>query len=289
MKKIFFIFYFVVSLGFLVVPVFSQAASVAWYKVNDDTVALILDTEGQKINTIEGELGISTDLKIKNISDANSLINFWIEKPVIKGGLITFAGIVPGGYQGQGIILSLKLDNSNLNTKNFNNQVWVKSFSALLNDGSGQSAKVKINGLLSDPNITKQLEEVSNNLSYPEIFLPQIVKSSSLPSEDYYLVFGTQDKSSGLAYYAVYESAWPVFNIAKNNQSLAWIKTDSPYKLKKQNLRGYIYVKAVNHNGNVRIMRLSPQFSLGWLYEHWFISLIIIIAICLGFTFIRRV
>jgi len=280
--------YFLILLLIIFTPLISHSATLTWYLVDSQTAVLVLDTESEKINTVQAELS-GPALVVKKISDANSLINFWIQEPKIprdpvsgsletgsRGTTLTFAGIIPSGYQGEGVVLTIIGDNFSLGKLN---SLSLLNSNILRNDGEGSAVKVKLKQAVAGaPTIWVKS---SNQTSAPEIFEPQIMKSKTLPTDNYYLTFGTQDKNSGVAYYAVYESIWPILNIAKQNLNLAWIKTTSPYELKNQTLRHYIYVKAVNQNGGVRIMRLSPQFSIGWLYEHWLISLIMIVVICL--------
>ncbi|MFA5023314.1 MAG: hypothetical protein WC385_00645 [Candidatus Paceibacterota bacterium] len=276
MKK----YFLILSLSlFWLIPVFSvQAATINWQLADNKTVLLIINTKGEKINTIEGEIVFDANrLKLKSVSDANSIINLWISRPQAKQNKVSFAGIISNGYSGQGLVLALTFSSdTDLIAKDFNNLIRLSSLNVLLNDGSGRQARVAIGGLLNKAETGPKFNLANRQtISAPENFRPQIIKSEILPTGDYYLVFGTQDKTTGLAYYAVYESYWPVINIAKNNKNLLWTKTESPYLLKNQNLRNYIYVKAVNFAGGVRIVKLSPQFSLASLCEHWPLSSII--------------
>jgi len=275
--------YFLILLVTLFIPLFSQSATLTWYLIDGQTATLVLNTEDEKVNTVQAEL-TSRALTIKKISDANSAINFWIQEPKWEKGKLSFAGLIPSGYQGEGVILTIKGDR--LSPEQLNSLMLVNS-NILKNDGAGSAVKVKLTKTVTG--LPKTWAGLSTQIFAPEPFTPQIVKSATLPTANYYLTFATQDKNSGLAYYAVYESAWPILNLASKNQQIAWVKTNSPYELKNQDQQHYIYVKAVNQNGGVRIARLSPQFSLGWLYEHWLISLIIIGVICLGLILIRRV
>jgi len=264
---------------FLAWPILSYSATVGWYAVDDKTMALVLDTEGQSLNTLSGEIDVSkTDFK--NISDANSLVNFWLEEPKESQGKIIFSGIIPGGFLGEGVILTL-----NFSEKTAINSLKINKLTAFLNDGQGQEAKVLIKNQIAISDNLKNIFVEKKNVVAPEKFEPQVVRDSNFPTNDYYLVFGTQDKGSGLAYYAVYESRWPV-NVVKKNSRLDWVRADSPFLLKDQHLKSLIYVKAVNQNGGVRIVKLSPQFSLVWWYEHWLFSFIIMVITIVFFRYI---
>src|SRR4051812_47162087 len=63
-------------------------------------VALVLDTQGQDINTIEGTIKIAPDLESPaDIIDSNSIVNYWVKEPK-AGREINFAGAIPGGFSG---------------------------------------------------------------------------------------------------------------------------------------------------------------------------------------------
>ena len=64
-------------------------------------INILIDTENQEINTVSATLTFSSNnIVLEDVSDARSLVNFWIEKPSISKNTIRFAGIVPGGYNG---------------------------------------------------------------------------------------------------------------------------------------------------------------------------------------------
>jgi len=96
------------------------------------------------------------------------------------------------------------------------------------------------------------------------------------------LVFATQDKGSGIDGYAIHESPRIKTRISTNEL----MEDESPYLLKDQNLRSYIYVKAVDKAGNERIAMLEPRYPFKWYerWENWFIILIGFFIIC---TFVR--
>jgi len=94
----------------------------------------------------------------------------------------------------------------------------------------------------------------------------------------YFLVFATQDKKSGIAHYEVQE------NRRQKIESRKWIETESPYILKDQELRSYIFVKAVDKAGNERIAVVEPRYPIKW-YEMYEIWGIIIVMIFIGYIF----
>src|SRR3989344_873954 len=77
-------------------------------------INLVLDTEDEEINAVEGKIVFQADLlELKEIRDGNSIINFWIDpvRNCVSNGVerpdsICFSGIIPGGYLGEGFIFS---------------------------------------------------------------------------------------------------------------------------------------------------------------------------------------
>jgi len=254
-------------------------------------VDLILNTESKEINAIEGNIVFPLDLlELKEIRDGNSIINFWVDKPQMdanintnKGG-IRFSGITPSGYLGErGLILLMVFTAK----KEGRAIVQITGGKTLLNDGKGTAANLTTSSLslavisesISVPSRITALPDTEP----PEIFKPEIAKDAELFNGKYFLVFATQDKGSGVAAYAIHEST----RIKKLIDTKSWAEAESPYVLKDQELRSYIYVKAVDKAGNERIALLEPRYPMKWYenYENW---IIIIIAIAIAVALFWR-
>ena len=99
------------------------------------------------------------------------------------------------------------------------------------------------------------------------------------------LIFTTQDKGSGIEYYAVQERSREVID------EKAWQRTVSPYVLADQNLKKYIYVKAVDKKGNERIALIRPT-STSWYtnYSLWSILIsIMLVGIWIFFRLRKKI
>jgi len=257
-------------------------------------VDLLLNTENKSINAVEGKVIFPSEiLELKEIKSGNSIINFWVNKPKIKqNGQVIFSGITPGGYKGKsGLLFSLIFlaKNQGQGTLEVNNA------RTLLNDGKGTEAPLSIfsyqfnisqevENQTPPPNINGNL--ILNNLpdtEPPEAFVPKIARNPSIFGNKWFLIFETQDKGSGIDHYEVKEVRHPSFGIFSN-----WVQAGSPYMpsaspllLKDQELRSYIFVKALDKAGNEKIAMLSPKNSLPWYenYDNWLILIIIIVII----------
>ncbi|MCX7589878.1 MAG: cohesin domain-containing protein [Patescibacteria group bacterium] len=281
-----------------------------FYEINVDQefkVDIYLNSENESINAFSGEIVYPADLiELKNILDGNSIINYWVDKPVnlpiyfdnvlTNKNKIYFSGITPGGFNGRsGLLLSLifKAKNSGSGFISFQNSKF------LLNDGQGTEILVKTNDfkfniLSSGTKIidSNQVVLPIDNMP-PEDFKPEVLQNPEMFDGKYFLVFQTQDKGRGIDHYEVLEwkNKFSIFDIFKkiiwpqkyNLNSKSWTKTDSPYVLLDQKLQSNIYVKAVDKAGNEKIVFLSAQNQIKWYenYENWIIIIIVLIIIIL--------
>ena len=232
-------------------------------------VNVILNTEGEELNALEGNVIFPNNLAtLKEIRDGNSIISFWIERPkMINEDKIEFSGIIPGGYQGTNGFLFSAIFTAKTEGKGI---IELQNTRVLKNDGIGTPANVKIS------NFQFNIKDVGRPYTSPEIrdaeppetFRPEIAKDAELFNGKYFLVFATQDKGSGIAGYAIHENT----RIRTRIDTKEWITAEGPYVLQDQNLRSYVYVKAVDKAGNERIIMAPPQYPLKW-YENGRIGL----------------
>lgn len=284
-------------------------------------VDLFLNTEGENINALEGKILFPADfLELKEINDGGSIVSFWVEKPKTLNNTntlnnanenitrnnanmnttlkntndfthentlkekkeVVFAGIVPGGFSGEkGFIFSLVFKTK----KEGQAFIEISDSKVLLNDGLGTETKLKTENLLINinPNISVPEYIAPSDKEPPEDFKPEIVSDPNIFEGKYSLIFETKDKGLGVDKYFIYENTRKRTRIDTNE----WVIAESPYLLKDQKLRSYIYVKAVDKAGNERIVYLNPKYPLKW-YEKWDIWSIIILLIVIGYVVIRR-
>jgi hypothetical protein len=249
---------------------------------NKFKVDLILSSEvGEIINAIEGVVNFDSNLiKLEEIRDGNSVINFWVEKPRSSDNQVVFSGIIPGGYHGlPGPVFSLVFTTVNLGS----GQISLDDLRVLLHDGLGSEVgsdkliKSNFNFLVTSNDSLPfvPVEEIEDPFS-PENFIPVISQDVNIFDNKFILIFSTQDKGSGVDYYLVKESPSFVFSFLYK-----WEKTESPYVLKDQNLSSYIYVKAVDKNGNKRLAFLTPENKLIFYksYDFWFVIFVSLIIL----------
>ncbi len=240
-------------------------------------VNVFLNTEKGDINAIEGNIIFPEDLlELKEIRIANSIISLWIEKPNNDfNDNIVFSGIIPGGYQEEkGLVLSLMF----LSKKNGQGVIEIKKAKTLLNDGLGTEDSLLI--FPYDFIILKTMNDVMVpqpiDKEPPEIFLPEISQEETLFDGKSFIVFVTQDKFSDVDHYEIKEVRQIIFEMFTK-----WVPVESPYVLSDQELRSFVFVKAIDKFGNERIVRTNPQNPLKWYedYGYWIIIILLIYII----------
>lgn len=243
-------------------------------------VEMVLDSENEKINAVSGALVFSEEnLALKAVEDGGSIINFWVDRPMItEGGSTIFSGITPGGYQGnKGSLLSFVFEA----IKPGSAQISLNKGQVLLNDGAGSEAKLKISNtkIRIIENSENQPAEIYRPADAvpPQDFVVQIVRDGEVAENKWVAVFASQDKETGIAYYQAQE--------AKENKinEQNWQIAESPLVLQDQSRSSYIFVKAVDRNGNIKISTVAPQ--AGFKYERKIIyGILIIIGALILFT-----
>ena len=263
----------------VLVPRLTHAAGIFFepeknYGVKDQFKINVFLTSEESVNAVEGKISFPADLlELARAEDSNSIINLWLERPGIeKTGEVSFSGITPGGYKGGkvlifSLIFLVKQEGSGV--------FEIHDARVLRNDGQGTEAplqKFDSQFIVSKKTqtIPVPISEVKDN-NAPELFTPEIAENSALFDGKKFIAFTAQDKGTGIDHYEIKESRYSIASIFQK-----WISAKSPYILTDQELRSYIFVKAVDMSGNERIVALQPRNPVAWYgnYENWFIIVI---------------
>ena len=235
----------------------------------DFSVVVSIDA-GKSINAIQAVLYIPQELVPIDISEGNSIINFWVEKPNFDEAtrLLTFSGIIPGGFQGEKApLLIVKFKTAKQEGKAilvFNKQ----KTKVYLHTPEGVEDFLELESLTLP--IARGKENIGVEIidsDPPEDFRPEISRDQNIFENRWFLVFATQDKGLGIARYEVCEGN-------KRKCALA----ESPYLLENQKLNKNIFVKAVDKNGNERIAIIPAQKARAW-YKNYAILAILMLAV----------
>lgn len=266
-------------------------------------VDVYLNTQNEEINALEGKIIFPKDkIDLQEIKAVGSVINLWFDRPRVEtlkdtnvntnkhesiGGdsclysckFVSFGGIIPGGYnENKGLILSLvfrAIDNGQV-------KFSFKDLKISLNDGLGTETKIyfypfSFQIASSGLNVVAGRPVVSDKIP-PEEFFPSLGRDASIFENKWFVAFVAEDKQSGISHYKIAEKR----SIQQENDfnDLLWESAVSPYVLKDQKLKSFIYVKAVDNDGNSRIIAIPPTNAWSW-YEKPLFWIIMIIGVFL--------
>ena len=243
-----------------------------------------VDNEDTCVNAAEVSLRYPTELlKAIDVSRGKSIFTLWPEAPVVdkEQGVITFMGGIPAGYCGRTegdpglsnilaqIVFTIPAEIKTQTSARAAEVRFDAHSRVLLNDGLGTEAETTLRAakLTIHPDIrtpkNEWLEILRSDEVSPERFSIGLEQNRNLFGGEYFIVFSTTDKQSGLDFYEVRESDQERTQFKVDSPYKArWIPAESPYPLEDQNLRSLIRVRAVDKAGNERIEELVPDISL---------------------------
>lgn len=249
-------------------------------------VALSLNTEDQSINTLEGTLAIPANIKVVRLTEGSSIIPFWLTHPELDSSRLVFSGIIPGGFEGRkGKILTVTVETLSPGAGKF-----VFSGSTLLNDGKGTSAQTKSATLSLAVTRTKSNRllavDPAGDHEPPESFTPVIARDPAMFDGDPFLSFVTVDKFSGLKEYEVVVT--PAFLFAPKPPQNGWQRAESPLRMSRGALSHFIFVKAIDNNGNERLAMLPPEEGIYKYKTFLFWGILIVLTAIALYVIARR-
>jgi hypothetical protein len=262
------------SLVTLTSPVFAAEIRLDAHKVEitpgEQFSVDVIVHSSESLNAIEGNLVFPEDkLKVKEIYDGNSVVNFWVEKPRVEtSNTIVFSGITPGGFTGaNNTIFRVIFEAKNTGVAS----IMFYGVKILQNDGLGTQAMLvtRDTAVSIKPGDDSVYKETLVDTEAPEDFNITIESDPNIFEGKHFIVFDTQDKSSGIARYEVREGRWGWFTLA-----------ESPYLLKHQSLDKKIFVKAIDKSNNERVSVLPPKTQAPWwkIYGKFGIIIFVIVS-----------
>lgn len=248
-------------------------------------VAALNITAEESVNTLSVAIPIPEAFTILDVSTGNSVVPIFIEKPTYdeQTRMLTFSGIVPGGFQGKGgrvVTIFMRANPEKMaEVKEVTFQVSARGTKVYLNLPEPREDSLIL------PRQTLPVVQGKENIKIdipdyetPESFVPELANDPLLGEGHPVVVFTTTDKQSGVAYYEVAESLHK-----EDFDNLRWERAESPHALRNTRADGYVYVKAVDRKGNYRIETVEPLHSLSM--KERTIPGIIIVFICLFLAF----
>lgn len=256
--------------------------------VGTDTAFLVgVDLDAtQPVNVVSLALHFSPGLAPVNVSDGNSILSFWVDKPTFdeQSHTLTFSGLVPAGYSGTKarlVLLSVKASQTGVGTISVDGASHVYLNGAAAQEDTLVSAPLVLN-------VTPMKHNLSNILSdttAPESFTPVVAwMPSGTGREAWALLFATEDKGSGIDHFEVRETdahlPW---------WGSGWHTAVSPYVLEDQSRQSRIEVRVTDKDGNMRETALgAAENSTRMRILSIALGIVGILGIVLGVRLLKR-
>lgn len=250
-------------------------------------VPVRINTQDECVNTVSVAISYNPEeLSVQEVSTGDSVISLWTKTPTIErnekgeSGRVVFEGGIPGGFCGRvigdpgqtNILVKLVvsgIEQIGSSATTTTSQIVVDASSKVyLHDGKGTQASTTMLGLnvtFSQSTSTPEnlwLTDVKADTISPELFEITLVQGPSVGNSKHFIVFNTTDKQSGVDHYEVLETDPDRFGfLTWVPRESYWVPATSPYILRDQNLLSKIMVKAVDKNGNERVVVYTPEMS----------------------------
>ncbi|MCX6737598.1 MAG: hypothetical protein NTX26_02615, partial [Candidatus Parcubacteria bacterium] len=258
-------------------------------------VDLILDTQGEDINVLEASLSYPLEsFTLKDVLTGDSVINFWIKPPGLQEeqkDLIYFAGSIPAGYTGsQGKVITLllqpQLAGAVLNLGIVSDKD--NPSRVFLNDSLATEEIIPAHSLsfnLSSPGSNGGVINLTDKIK-PDMFSIAIASSNTLPLNNVFIVFHTDDNGSGIDHYEMAQA-----NTAEefsSNANLLWQKVISPAVINLAQAQRFLAIKAFDHSNNfeISVVDLKPSQNKAVFQNPFTVAVILSIMILLILNFI---
>ena len=253
------------------------------------------------INLVDAVLTIPDTVQVVDTSTGRSIFRLWVEEPVYNqsDNTVTFAGGIPNGYCGRlpgdpevtnilaELVVRTRDDTFVDGMATPSVRVDFASPTTMyLNDGFGTyfspdtyGTELLLNAAPGDAVTDVWIDRVRADTTPPEPFSIYLERDDVTHGGQYYIVFNTTDKQTGIAGYEVMEEPLVEQGLFRFGAVGApWVSAKSPYRLRDQTLNSTIRVKAIDKAGNEYIATLVPDPSLRVQTRHWVEWLIMVTA-----------
>ncbi len=216
---------------------------------------LVTISAQEAINTVDLKIHFPDSVDPIDVSNGNSIVSFWIEKPAFDPGsrTLTLSGIIPGGFSGdKAKLVSIRAQANTTGVSKIevdnSSEVYLNSATPLADVLVAPPLFLVVSGAKN--NIDNEIKDTSP----PERFTPSIVQITDVTGKpQWYLEFSTTDKSSGVNRFEVRETR--PFYVWQQE----WRSAESPYLLSDQGLHSTVEVRAVDEQGNVREVKVPAS------------------------------
>ncbi|MEK7606368.1 MAG: hypothetical protein AAB458_02130 [Patescibacteria group bacterium] len=218
--------------------------------------SLMLDTEGETVNAIEGQITVSGDALLSDVRDTASIVSLWVTPLTIKDNALFFSGTIPGGFTGKGEVLTLVFKG----TASGNISINIGDVSVFYDDGLGTQTDIAPTSIIRDVVLGAAADPAITDTIPPEPFSIGLINVGMTPEEPLYaLIFATDDKQTGIDHYEVQERG------RGDDVYTMWVSTASPYVVQDQTLSSHFAVRAYDNAGNVQEEVYKPEGGKGMI------------------------
>lgn len=245
------------------------------------------------VNAFEAALAVSPNLSVVDIRTARSVVPLWIEEPTQKGELITFSGVIPGGFEGifgtawvgirPGTLFRVVLRADDVGPASV---FFTPGAVAYRNDGEGSTAPLTVLGtsftVSPSVGVTKVVPPPFDDTP-PEAFELEVVDGAAFGERGFLLVFNTQDKQTSVVRYEFAKS-----DTVRAEQDLSWREVESPLPLSDADLRSVLYIRALDEAGNTRVATLLPSNQATKAGIEWAWVIVLVATLILLSVFLKR-
>jgi hypothetical protein len=251
----------IIIIGITLIPSMTQAAVITIghapltvAQQQQFYVDVIVDTQGKTINAIQGSIVFSNNnLSFVRAETGSSNITFFITPPTVQGDVITYAGIIPGGFNG----LINPFDPQHRGPGEIMRLVFVGK-------AAGEGQIISTATTVADNNGQGTLETVPDQQTFlaistaiaqatytthdtkPPLITASVIQEPDLNNGKYTLIFNAVDKQSGIDHVEVKEG------------DDIWRVADSPYLLRDQSRKSILSVRAIDVVGNATLVTINP-------------------------------
>lgn len=221
-------------------------------------VTVSLQTEGEIVNALEGALFIPETLSVREVRYTGSVVSLWLEAPAVENGILSFVGVLPGGYQNgekeetiQGNLFTLVLEatgeGEGVVTFTYKTRIY-------LNDGEGTARTPALGELaLRVEGLGGSAAPLAIDTTPPEPPVLALLSGELFNKSGQVLTFVAQDKDSGVQSYHVARSFFPLPEFL-----LSFTEAESPASLTSLDTFKIVTVRAKDAQGNQSLASTAP-------------------------------
>lgn len=273
---------FLTAVFLIAFPVSAAVLSVTPKEISSDgetLVSVVIDTEGDVINALEMNISLpENEARITEVYEGTSFVSFWTSTAAVEDNTLMLSGIIPGGFQGEGTVVSFLVSGRTEGTT----RVRIENVSVLRNDGEGSSVPMRLSDTTLIVSDDVSPDALRPDTTPPEMFTVSVLRDASVADGLYVAIFATHDKQTGVASYEIQETR------SRIPSPDAWVSAASPYVLQDQTLESRIFVRATDRAGNSVVAQYTEERGLGLLSGALYLILIVLGVLLVFALYVRN-